>query len=48
MQNEINDIHSNGMWSLVPSHPSINVIGICRVYKINGVLIVVLNATKRV
>lgn len=34
MQNEINDIHSNGMWSLVPSHPSINVIGICRVYKI--------------
>jgi len=34
MQNEINDIHSNGIWSLVPSHPFINVIGICRVYNI--------------
>lgn len=34
MQDEINALYSNGMWSLVLSHPSMNVVGIYWVYKI--------------
>jgi len=34
MQEEIRALHSNHIWSLVPSHPSMNVIGSRWVYKI--------------
>jgi hypothetical protein len=34
MQEEIRALHSNQTWSLVPSHPSMNMIGSKWVYKI--------------
>ena len=34
MHDEIQALHSNNTWSLVPFHPSMNVVGILWVYKI--------------
>jgi hypothetical protein len=48
MHDKIQALHFNNTWSLVPFHPSMNVIGSRWVYRINVVWMAVLSDIRRV
>jgi hypothetical protein len=48
MRDKIQALHFNNTWSLVPFHPSMNVIGSRWVYRINVVWMAVLSDIRRV